>query len=264
MAQKIYSLYNDVELLDEQLAVEIGEDYMVLVTGRAGKVSALEYFETDESAMHEALAAVEAASALMHKTFSETSCFLNLPEKVLVPAGQFNTTVAAELLDLSFGSRPGASVIMENVNVSPGIVNVYRTEADWQELISKRFRAVTRRHLHSRLAEQALQYDDYLGVTFYRSGFNIIAVSNRQLKLVRGFKSVTDADVLFDISNTCRQLDIVMADKTLHISGIIDTGSGLYRMINWYFKDVEPQIAGAADQGEHPAHYFTPFFNLLS
>jgi hypothetical protein len=269
MAEKTYSLYNDAEILDQRLAVEIGDSYIVLVTGTGGKISGLEYFTTDENTLEEILNEIGDHSSLIKKNYSETRVYYNLKETVLVPVGQFNTSVASEFVDLAFGNTSASRVNVENINIAPGIVNVYRSNENWQEIISKYFRAVTKRHLYSKLVEQAVTNNEQLRVIFYKDSFTIVAVKNKQLKIVRSFDYKNDADALYHILNVCKQVDIDAADTSLFVSGFIEKDSSLFQLLKKYIGTAKLDNASydalpADQQSQYPHHYFTSFINLLS
>lgn len=268
MAEKKYSLYSDTEMLDQRLVVEIGDSYVVLAAGADGKISGLEYYSSEDD-LEETMNDISLNSSLLKKNYSETKLYYNLKESVLVPAGQFNTSVASEFVDLAFGDKPASRVNVENINVAAGIVNVYRSNENWQEIIGRYFRAVTKRHLYSKLAEQAFANNEELRAVFYTNTFIIVAVKNKHLKIIRSFDFSNDADVLYHILNTCKQVDIDVAETTMYISGFIEKDSATFQLLNKYIGTVKlDNIAydalPAIQQHDHPHHYFTSFINLLS
>jgi hypothetical protein len=269
MAKKTYTLYNSVDILDQRLAVEIGRSYIVLVAGSSNLVAGLEFYEMEESDLQEVLDDIKQQSQLLSKTYSETNVYYNLHEVVLVPVGQFNTSIASELLDVAFGNNAIARVNVENINVSPGIVNVYRSNEHWQDIISNYFRAITKRHIYSKLVEEAIEANNNLTVQFYRSEMIVVAAKNKQLKIVRSFSFSNDADVLYHLLNVCKQVDMDATETTLSISGLINTDSNIFLQLQKYFAQLKLNNASEellpADQlKQYPLHYFTPFFKLLS
>jgi hypothetical protein len=267
MAEKTYSLYSDAEMLDQKLAVEIGDSYMVLVAGADGKISGIEYFTTGEG-LAETMDEIGQLSSLLKKNYSETKIFYHVRESVLVPTAQFNTAVAAEFIDLSFGNDASSRVNVENINVAPGIVNVYRSHESWQDVISRSFRAVTKRHLYSKLVEDVVT-DDELRLIFYKDSFIIIAVKDGQLKITRNFDFANDADALYHILNVCRQVDIKLDETLVSICGLINLDSTLFTLLEQYCDTIlindSPKLTLPAGQEErYPSHYFTSFVNLLS
>ena len=253
--------------MDQRLAVEIGDSYIVLVAGADKKPAGLEYFTKDEDNLDESLDVISHHSSLLKKNYSETRVFYNLEETVLVPVGQFNTSVASEFIDLAYGNKTASRVNVENINVAPGIVNVYRSDEHWQEVINRHFRAVTKRHLYSKLVEQAIAADQQIRLIFYNDSYIIVAVKNRQLRIIRSFALGSDADVLYHILNVCKQADIDVPGTTLNLCGTIDSDSSTCSLLRKYFvvrlqnadHDVFP-----GDQNQYPRHYFTSFINLLS
>ncbi len=268
MAQKIYSLYNSETIEGNQhLAVEMGKSYLVLVLGTSTKVAGLEYFEASDSDIEELLVHIKHHSQILDTNYSEARVYYNLHESVLVPVGQFNTSVAAELLDLAFGPSKEARINVENVNVQSAIVNVYRSNENWQQIISQYFRAVTKRHLFSKLIESSTT--NGLKVQFYKDEMVVIGRRDDQLQLARSYHFSTDEDAVYHLLNTCKQTAIDPSITTLQLSGLVDENSGILNLLRKYFASVKLQqpVAGILPHSElskYPLHYFSPFFNLLS
>jgi len=269
MATKGYSLYNNIEIIDERLAVEIGRGHVILVSGSANFVAGLEVYENEENDLEDTLNDIKHQSKLMDKNYSETSVYYNLDEAVLVPVGLFNTSIADELLDVAFGNNTATRVNVENINVSPGIVNVYRSNENWPQILNNHFRAVTKRHIYSKLVEQTIEANENLSVQFYRNEIIIIAAKNSQLQLIRNFAYSNDADVLYHLLNVCKQVDMDASETTLRISGFINTDSMIFLQLQKYFGQLKLNNAPTgilpADQlKQYPLHYFTSIFKLLS
>lgn len=268
MAEKKYSLYNDTAVLDQRLAVEIGDGYIVLVAGADGRISGLEYF-TSEDTLEETLNDISQLSSLIKQNYSETKVFYNLEEAVMVPVGLFNSSVASEFVDLAFGNKADARVNVENIDVTPGIVNVYRSNENWQEIINRYFRVVTKKHLYTKLVEEVINANGSLRVIVYENAFIIAAVKNKQLKIVRSFGYSSDEDVLYHILNVCKQVDIDIESAMLHISGFVEKNSSLLQLLKKYIGHIQLVNASYNDmpseeKDQYPHHYFTSFINLLS
>jgi hypothetical protein len=266
MAQITYSLYNSVTVEgDQKLAVEIGKNYLVLVLGTPSAVTGFEYYDSDDNSLEELLDYAKSNSRLLEKSYSEARIYYNLEEAVLVPVGQFNTSVASELVDVTFGNATSSRINVENINVHPGIVNVYRSRENWQEIIGRYFRAVTKRHLYSKLVEECVKGNTELKVILYKDSFTFIAAPGQQLRMARSFQYSDDADVLYHLLNSCKQSDIVAAEMPLNISGFINEDSSLFSLLGKYFGALVIDNIHPVDQHEqYPSHYFTHFFNLLA
>lgn len=267
MAEKIYSIYsNEVIEGDQQLAVELGNHYIALVLGTASKIAGFEYYESPDNDLAELLNHIKHDSQLLDTNYSETRLYYNLPESVLVPVGQFNTSVASELIDLAFGTAKEGRINVENVNIQPGIVNVYRSNEEWQQLINQYFRAVTKRHLISKLIEQSSA--NGLKVQFYKDQMIVVAKRNDQLQLARSISFSTEEDAVYHLLNICKQTAIDPAEATIEVSGLIAEDSKTLEFIRKYFPTVQLQHPATSilsqQLSKYPLHYFTPFFNLLS
>ena len=269
MAEKSYSLYNDAELLDQRLAVEIGDSYVVLVAGAGNKIAGLEYFTADDNELEQTLEEISQQSSLLSKNYSETRVYYNLAESVMVPVGHFNSSVAAEFVDAAFGNKPARRVNVENVNTLPSMVNVYRSKDRWHDIIARHFRAVTKRHLYSRLVEQVLMNGEQVRLVFYKHSFVMVAAKERQVKIARSFSFSNDEDVLYQLLNACTQVDIDAAETTFNVSGFLDKDSSAFKLLKKYCGTVKLDNASydvfsKQEQDRYPHHFFTSFISLLS
>lgn len=266
MAQKTYSLYHSETVEgDQQLVAEIGATHLALVLGTQSKISGFEYFDADDNDLEALLSFAKENSLLLDKSYSETKLFYNLEESVLVPSVHFNSSVASEFLDIAFGDKAASRINVENINVQPGIVNVYRSDSNWQNIITHYFRAVTKRHLFSRLIETVPT--NCVKVQFYNHEMIVVAANN-QLQLARRFEISTDEDAVYHLLNACKQTAIDPLNTTLEVSGLINTESQLFQLLKQYFGEVQLQNANEnilpqQELLKYPLHYFTPFFNLL-
>lgn len=268
MAQKAYCLYNTGTVEGgQQLAVEIGKTYLALVLGTAERLSGFEYYDAADKDPGELLDHIKEHSLLLDSAYTQARLFYNAEEAVLIPVGQFSTSVASEFVDAAFGEKLSSRVNVENVNVQPGIVNVYRSDESWQQVIPHYFRAVTRRHLFSKLIENAPA--DWFYVRFYNEEMVVVTAKDKHLQLARNFECTGDDDIVYHLLNTCKQTGIDPADTILEIEGFIDMGSTAVQLLKKYFKQVKslapaPGFLPDNIHSEYPAHYFTPFFKLLS
>jgi hypothetical protein len=268
MPQKTYSIYNAESMEgDQHLVVELGSNYIALILGTAGRSSGFEYYDAEENDLEAFLAYIKSHSQLLDKSYSETRLFYNVDECVMVPVGQFNTSVASEFVDVAFGSKAASRINVENVNVNPGIVNVYRSNENFSDIINSYFRAVTKRHLFSKLVEDISH--DCLKVQFYKNEMVVVAISNNQLQLARSFEFMSDEDAVYYLLNSCKQTGIDPANTTITATGFIDESSKLAGMLKQYFDTVKFDSTALntlpqEELSKYPSHYFTGFFNLLS
>jgi hypothetical protein len=266
MAEKRYSLYKDAINTADQLVVEVGDSHLALVCGSADRVAGFEYYDTTDNNLEEALDFVKKESRLLEGRYTESKIIYNTPEAVLVPVAHFDAAIASEIIDAVFGEKLQSRVHVEHVNVPGGMVNVYRSELKWQELLNDHFRVVNKRHLFSRLLENNDEHNVY--TCFYQHHLTMMATVNGQLQLVRSFDRGDDADVLYHLLNTCRRLELEPGETKIRVAGFIDQSSTLYNWLDKYFEQVVPLGADAAqldgNMEQYPLHYFTPFFKLLS
>jgi hypothetical protein len=262
MAGKKYSLYNEAMGTADELVVEVGESHLALVCGSAARVAGFEYYDTSDNTLEEALDLIKQESRLLDGNHTETKIIYNTPEAVLVAVAHFSAAVATDLVDAAFGEKARTRVQVEHVNGTEGIVNVYRNDVQWQELLNTHFRVVDKRHLFSQLLEKNTGGNVY--AVFYQDQVALLIRSNGLLEVMRSFSRGDDPDVLYHLLNTCRQVGIDPAATPVSVAGFIDPASQLYKWLEKYFSKVVPDETEAGQSTDHPLHYFTPFFKLLS
>lgn len=266
MPQLKYELYRSETIEGNQdLAVELGNDYLVLVLGNSNKVAGLEWYDAEDASLPELLDFVKSQSRLLDAPYTETKLVYNLEEAVMVPVGFFNSGFADAFTDVMFGPRAAARINIENVNVQPALVNVYRSEIEMQDLLPQYFRAISKRHLHTRMLEHAPPHSVILRC--YQESV-VVMVTGSQLLFVRSFHVATDADIVYHVLNVCRQTAVDPSSSTLRVSGSIAPDATALQQLASYFLELqlehpaEDQLPGAAST--FPPHYFTPFVNLLA
>jgi len=166
MARKTVSIYHSsfdlASLSKNQLVVEVGSNYVccVLRSENGKQVQAFELFDLElahESDFEDAFTELRSQSKLLDKSYKEVRLFYNLPESVLVPAYKFNTTIAADFINLAFGSKQDTRIHYETVEVEPNIVNVYRLMENWRAVLNRNFISITEKHSYSEWIEQAAE-----------------------------------------------------------------------------------------------------------
>ena len=93
------------------------------------------------------------------------------------------------------------------------------------------------------------------------------AIKQNNLQIIQSFAYSVAEDVAYNLLNICKQFAMPVEEVQLQICGMIDTESGMYAEVKKYFEHLTvqnvPTILVVEDSlSQHPAHYFTPFFNL--
>ena len=101
-------------------------------------------------------------------------------------------------------------------------------------------------------------------VNFRNEDFTVLASANGKLLLAQTFSYSTPADVIFYLLKICQQFGLNQTQVNIHLSGLVEQESALYRELHQYFLHVEFRNAGwkAPVTNESPAHFFTSLNDL--
>jgi hypothetical protein len=269
----IYSAGNETED-DVQLTLEIGQEHIacLLKSNGSGKVVALELYRflTEELFEFEQLISqLYTASQLVQKSNTGVTIYVNHANAVVVPAFKFNKEIAEEYLQLAVGSDFDSTKFYDHIRAEHEMMVIYRIPNKWLECIQKKFTGVKFRHSYSNIIEAAIaseKTDECLFLQFYHNQFIVCAMQHGRLLLIQSGEFNTPDDVCYYLLNACNQLDLTGADLSLHLSGMIDLHSSLYRELVKYFHNIHTDTIDSAllpaEADGHPSHYFTPFFKL--
>jgi hypothetical protein len=280
MARKTVSIYNssfDLSSLDtQQLNIEVSSKHVscVLKSDSKKRVDAFELFELDimnGSDFEDAFYEIRTQSRLLDKSYKQVNVYYNLHEAVLVPAYKFNTNIAAEFISLSFGDKQQVRIHYETVNVEPNIINVYRLNEQWRDVINRNFISISEKHIYSELIEQAAEIETeavhFIQLHFYKAEMIIVAMAKKQLQLIQKFAYSNAADALYHLLNTCKQLGFPVELTEIRLSGMVELNSETYQQIEKYFhklmvEEITRDMLTKEQLSEYPQHFFTPYFKL--
>lgn len=280
MARKTVSIYNstfDISALDhQQLNVDVSSKHVscVLKSDNKKRVDAFELFELDimnGSDFEDAFYEIRTQSKLLDKSYRQVNVFYNLPEAVLVPAYKFNTNIAADFINLVFGDQPQERIHYETVNIEPNIINVYRLNEQWRDVINRNFISITEKHIYSELIEQAAEIETesnhFIQLHFYNTEMIMLAMAKKQLHLIQKFAYSNAADALYHLLNICKQLGFPVELTEIRLSGMVELNSETYKYIEKYFpkmlvEEIEKELLTKDQLTGYPQHFFTPYFKL--
>ncbi len=281
MPNKSFSNYsatagNSVESSD-QLVIEIAKSHIACIVTKNAKrsISAYELFtfkEDERVDFEKLLADIFSQSQFLSNTFSSVSIYINDAFCMPVPIFKFNKEIAAEYVDLVFGTDPLSKIQFEHLPIEPGIMNVYRVNAEAFACLNKSFAKASFHHTYSniicRLTSIASGFpSEFISIQFYNTFMVVAVLKERALQLIQTFDYETPEDVLYYLINITQRFELYTDALTIQISGMIDLDFKLYRELITYYKNVVVEYATPRNLllkvTEHPQHYFTPFFNLV-
>jgi hypothetical protein len=278
MSTKAFGIYtsggNSITSGDE-LVLEIGYDHMACMVKRVTK-NAIANFELftfgkeETSDFGELFSNVLVGSKLLDKSFASTHIYINNELALPVPVFKFNKEIATDYLNVVFGEDGGAKKQFDHLDTQPDLMNVYRLPQEWFNILNHHLMMVDVHHTFStvirRVLENATEGSPVIYVQFYYLNIIVAVMKGKDLQFIQSFTYQSPEDVLYYLLNISQRFSVNTSDLAMKVSGIIDTGSGLYSELVKYFKNVSVENVDAnhllIDIHNHPSHYFTPFFNL--
>ena len=279
MPNKSFSIYSaDDFTVDEgdQLVMEIAKTHIACLAKKGDKnlITACELFDFSEEEgqdLHSLLGKVFQQSKMVNAQLASLNVFINNEFCIPVPIFKFNREIAIEYLNVVFGSDFDAAIQFEHLAVEPGIMNVYRVNRGWYDVLRRQFKKCNIRHTYSTIIRTHLNKretlnQEMLTVHFYNTFIIVAVLKNGMLHLIQTFTYETPEDVLYHLLNISTQFGLYKETVTVQISGMIDKHFVLYRELITYFKKVKVEYVDEAhlllNAGDYPLHYFTPYFNL--
>jgi hypothetical protein len=282
MSTKTFGIYtsagDDGIRNNDELIIEIGFSHIACVIKKRAKnaVAAFELFTHTKDEIldfEELFSSILVASKLLNRSFLNTHVYINTEFALLVPVFKFNKEVAADYLNVVFGEDADARKQFEHVDSSPDFMNVFRVPEKWLTTLNHHLLMVSVHHSYTSiirgiLANTANHSSAFIKVQFYTTHIIVVVLQKGELQFIQRFNYQSTDDVLYYLLNTVQRLNINNADLHMQISGMIDIQSGLYEQLVKYFNSVVVENPDdnnfLIDVGQHPAHYFTPFVNLLA
>jgi hypothetical protein len=279
MPNKSFSIYSaDDFTVDEgdQLVIEIAKTHIACLARKGNKklITGCELFDFSEEEgqdLETLLGKVTQQSKIINTNFASINVFINNQFCIPVPIFKFNREIALEYLNLAFGTDFYAAIQFEHLPVEPGIMNVYRVDRGWYDVLRRQFRKSNIRHTYSTIIRTHLNKketlsEEFLTVHFYNAFIIVVVLKYGVLHLIQTFAYETPEDVLYHLLNVSTQFGLYKETVTVQISGMIDKHFVLYRELITYFKKVKVEYVDEGhlllNTGDYPLHYFTPYLNL--
>jgi Protein of unknown function (DUF3822) len=205
---------------------------------------------------------------LLQLRFSRSHIFWTFPQSILVPAELMNEDRNLNMLNLVFGDvETGA--IRSDFLYKHNLHNVYRVPQPVIDRIANYLPVASQTHVFSAMVNREIPADDHMFAVFYSNSITIMLCRNGKLQVIQNFVYNEPEDCVFHLLNICKGFDVAQSNVNLHISGMIDAGSGLYAAIYKYFLHI--QFDGLPegyrydeDLTAQPPHFFSHLFALAS
>lgn len=180
---------------------------------------------------------------ILNKGINSSSIYFNDEHCVPVPIFKFNKEIAADYLNIVFGEDPTSRIQFEHLPMEPGIMNVFRVNADWFNYLNQYFPKSTYHHTYSnvirRVAYKSFAYPaQFISIQFYNTFMVVVVLKDGNFHFIQTFAYETPEDALYYLLNLTKQLELFSESLTLQVSGMIDLDFQLYRELIKYFKNV--------------------------
>lgn len=205
---------------------------------------------------------------LLQQKFSKTYMYWSFAQSILVPAELMNDDRNANMLNLVFGdSKKG--IIHSDFLFKHNLHNVYRIPENVIDVFSVYLPVAIQTHFFSAMVNRDIPAGNNLYTVFYSNSLTIMLCKDAKLQVIQNFDFINPDDCIFHLLNVCKGFEVAADSVNLHISGMIDMGSGLFSAVNKYFlhttfDELPEGFEYTAAIQELPSHFFSSLFYLAS
>jgi hypothetical protein len=253
------------------LLIELGEkhcDYAI-INKTSGEVAQLAYYSATEENEENILQAIIETNADLNGTFYEVIVGYYYPQAVLVPVKYYNYEEAANILKQMNGIAERSVMVSEPVTEWQ-INTVYNVPVPAYDLIKKQYPNHKSCHQYSLGIKNCIVTgsDGEIWLNIHSESFSVLVKKESALLLAQMYEYATPEDIIYRILKVCDQFSLSQQQVVIHLYGLIEKQSALYRELYKYFVKLSFQESGNVkfpeSFKEHPSHFFTSLFNLAS
>lgn len=199
---------------------------------------------------------------VLHRSFDKICCGLDFGFSTLLPS-ETGHVDATPLMYLENADQQD-HVISETI---PGleITNIYAVPPVILTWMVQHFPSSAYLHHHTAGIKMVNEFTEtgLLRVDIQPNRFTVIAFKAAQLLLARSYSYAVPADVAFYLLKIGEQFQFSQEKVFVQLSGLVNTGSKLYRELYDYFLNISLKAADWTDEITGlPAHYFTSLNEL--
>ena len=268
----IYTYHTKEEISSSQkiLILEIGDEGISVINSekKTNKPVSIHTFEFDKdqditSNLQKCTDAILQAGKLAN----QVSIFYNYKDSVLIPQKYHQTTNNSAFLDLMFAQTEDATILEDSIT-SLNMVNIYRIPEQIHHWFKLQFPQASFSHSTSKQIV-ASTTDNELKVIFSFGTMKVLYFNAGNLQLVQYFKYRTPEDVLYHLLSICEAHHINPSEIYLHLKGLIEASSAIYRTLYEYFLNIHlHQGTKSIDLNDNEdaasIHYFSHLFELTT
>jgi hypothetical protein len=204
---------------------------------------------------------------VLNTRYYQAAIAYDADETIQIPSVVYKYEDGQLHLDAVYGKNIHTTVVSENV---PGwnFYTIYRLPTSLQSAASWKFLSGKFWNIYSVLLKNYSNTNgELIHVNFKTDEFSVLILKENRLQLAKTFTYSSPEDVLYYLLKTCRQFQLSQQTCTLHLSGLIEKDSAIYRGLYKYFINVEfESLAGQIKLAEslraHPDHYYSSISKL--
>lgn len=246
--------------------IEIGQQGISFIVreGESFFSTVVCYHFDSNSAVHEQLQTILGTETLITENFSKIDICWAFAESILTPHEYFNTTVAAEMIQLVYGDAVPAEIRTDFL-FRHNVHNVYSVSVAITQQVATKFPYSNQSHLYSLLPDMLEKKGKQLLAIFYPKHLIAVLVIEGNIQVVQSFGYDNGKDAAYYLLNICQQFNSAPGETMVRLSGMIDERSNLYSELYKYFLHMEfeglPENFTYADEiKEQPHQFFSHLF----
>jgi len=266
---------SSTDWLKNKLYLELSEQHFhYVVTDTKGELIKLKYYRLDATNQRELTETIEQImnhENCFKESLKEVVVIYHFPENILVPETYFSSVQNEPMMELVNGDLKKGTILSERIQ-GQDIYNVFRVPTGIHKLLQQKFANGKYWHYYSLHAEAIYKVhntlQDSLWVTFYTHHMIVVAFAEQQLQLIQSFEYQHAEDAAYYLLSVCNQYTLSPLEIPLHVEGMIDRDSAMFRELEKYFQTIETmELNNIAETDEtlrdFPSHFFSPLLKLL-
>lgn len=199
----------------------------------------------------------------LNNAYYEVLVSFDFHSSILVPLNDAQQNDSELLLQTMFGINGQSSFISESVT-GWQLTNIYAVPETLKDWISTKFPVARYWHQYTLGVRNSILSvtGGMLLVDFRKDEFIVIATGSNQILLTQTFEYSNPEDVLFYLLKICNQFKLSTEEVQIHLSGLVDKDSSLYKELYQYFINIEFRDSNWNAGPYYPAHFFTSLNDL--
>ena len=269
MKQLFHIKRGSAENVQLVLSLRLGEKHgSFAITNKTGdELYELAYCVVDDPVVsgwnENSLADLFTAYPILGSSFQQVLIAYDGSQSIFTPSAFYKEEESLSLLATSYGVLSGYHINHELI-AEWQLYNTYAVPDEVYKWVHQKFPAATTCHQYSLAVKKmnAAGSAGHLLVDFRKDDFTIILAKDSKLMLAQCFPYTTPGDIVYYLLKTCHQFNLSQVEVNLHLSGLIDKQSALYKELYQYFIHTEFREAAWNTGSEYPAHFFTSLNDL--